>query len=222
MARETKQERVVRGMFDQLTEHMHELKGLDSNPSTKEMDVERWCQSLLRNVLGFTASAGYSIRAQESKGKMRPDLIVFKGEKPIFVVEVKKLGFDLNKSEFRSGKVQLKEYLHNIGDVRWGILSNGFEWKLYDFSASSSGIEIAAVDMKGSSESLEVNKKNVEDLAWDLIDLHECSHDGDSWKSSPKKRPHFHQSLLREPFYQQMSSNISPERLEVSMNIRQT
>jgi hypothetical protein len=38
----------------------------------KEADVEVWAQSFLKNALGFTVTNGYSIRAQESKGKMRP------------------------------------------------------------------------------------------------------------------------------------------------------
>lgn len=125
MAKETKQDRLVRTMIDQTIEHVHELKSLDASPSSKELDVERWCQSVLKSCLGYSPSAGYSIRAQESKGKHRPDLIVLKNDKPVFVIEVKKLGFDLNKSDFRSGKLQLKEYLSNIGDVRWGILCNG-------------------------------------------------------------------------------------------------
>jgi hypothetical protein len=198
MARESKQERVIRGILDQLTEHLHELKGLEENPSTKEMDVERWCQSVLRNVLGFTATAGYSIRAQESKSKMRPDLIVFNGEKPIFVVEVKKLNFDLNKSELRSGKVQLREYLHNLGDVRWGILSNGFEWKLFDFSSAGAGIEIAAIDVRGNNEILETSRKAVEELAWDLVDLHEWSFAGKVWGELSKEATAFSpESLAR-------------------------
>lgn len=93
MAKETKQDRIVRGIFDQVTEHLHELKSLEANPGTKELDVERWAQSFLRSCLGYTSSAGYSIRAQETKGKMRPDLVVLHNEKPIFVVEVKKAWF---------------------------------------------------------------------------------------------------------------------------------
>lgn len=111
MAKETKQERVVRGMFDQMSEHLHELKGLIANPNAKELDIERWSQSVLKNCLGFTATNGYSILAQEVRGKMKPDLIVSKNDKPLFVVEVKNHTADLNKSDLRSGKVQLSEYL---------------------------------------------------------------------------------------------------------------
>ncbi|RYZ92147.1 MAG: hypothetical protein EOP06_05135 [Proteobacteria bacterium] len=199
MAKETKQDRIVRSIHDQITEHMHDFINLEKNPTTKEADVERWCQSFLRSCLGFTSSAGYSIRAQEARGKARPDLVVLQGEKPILVVEVKKLGFDLNRSEFRSGKVQLKEYLHALGDVRWGMLCNGTEWKLYDFSnPASNGIEIAEVDLKSSGEILEASKKACEDLAWDFLDLHESSFSSDAWEELYKEATAFSpESLAR-------------------------
>lgn len=188
MSRETKQDRIVRNLLDQATEHLHELKTLDTNPNTKELDVERWAQSFLKNCLGYTASGGYSIRAQETKGKMRPDLIVLRHDKPIFVVEVKKMGFDLNKSDFRCGKVQLNEYLNLIGSVRWGILTNGCEWKLYDFSMPEyGGIEIASFDLKSDAEVIDTSKKSVEEQAYEFYDLHENSFLTDVWPELAKE-----------------------------------
>lgn len=182
MARETKQDRTVRAILDQTTEHLHELKSLEANTSTKELDVERWAQSFLRNCLGYTSSAGYSIRAQETKGKMRPDLVILQGDKPIFVVEVKKLGFDLSKSDFRSGKVQLSEYLNLIGNVQWGMLTNGVEWKLFDFSQPQyGGIEISNFDLKAEGDVIEVSKKAVEEQCYELLDLHETTFTAKGW-----------------------------------------
>lgn len=188
MSRETKQDRIIRNLLDQTTEHIHELKNLDANPNTKELDVERWAQSFIRNCLGYSASAGYSIRAQETKGKMRPDLIVLFNDKPIFVVEVKKMGFDLNKSDFRCGKVQLNEYLNLIGNVRWGMLTNGTEWKLYDFSLPEyGGIEIAAFDLKSENDALDVSKKAIEEQAYEFFDFHEASFTSSSWPDLSKE-----------------------------------
>lgn len=182
MARETKQDRTVRAILDQTTEHLHELKNLESSPSTKELDVERWAQSFLKNCLGYTSSAGYSIRAQETKGKMRPDLVVLYNDKPIFVVEVKKLGFDLSKSDFRSGKVQLGEYLNMLGNVQWGMLTNGVEWKLFDFSQPQyGGIEISNFDLKADGDVIDVTKKAVEEQCYELLDLHEMTFTSKSW-----------------------------------------
>ena len=188
VAKETKQDRIVRNIFDQVTEHFHEMKGLEASDSTKEGDVERWAQSFLRNCLGFTASGGYSIRSQEAKGKMRPDLIVLHNDKPKFVVEVKKLGFDLSKSDFRSGKVQLKEYLNHIGDVRWGMLTNGTDWRLYDFSQPQyGGIEITSCDIKNDSDIIDTSKKAVDEQCYELLDFHESALTAGTWEDLAKE-----------------------------------
>lgn len=188
MARETKHDRIVRGIVDQVTEHLHELKTLEANPSAKESDVERWAQSFIKNCLGFTASGGYSVRAQEQKGKMRPDLIVCHDDRPVFIVEVKKVGFDLNKSDFRSGKIQLSEYLSTIGSVRFGMLTNGSEWKLFDFSqAQYGGIEASCLDLRGEEDSFDLSKKAIEEQCYDLLDFHESSFSGDFWAELAKE-----------------------------------
>ncbi len=199
MARETKQDRIARTIHEQVGEHLHELKALEANPNTKETDVERWVQSFFRACLGYTSSTGYQVRAQEAKGKMRPDLIVLRNEKPVFVIEVKKLGFDLGKSDFRSGKLQLGEYLNNIGNVKWGLLSNGHEWRLYDFSQPQyGGIEILSIDFRTDSDSIDTSKRAVEELCYELIELHESSFNGDSWTDLSKEAMAFSpESLAR-------------------------
>lgn len=183
MARETKQDRVVRGIFDQVSEVLHQLRELDSNPGTKEMDVERWAEGVLRNCLGYTATNGYSVKAQETKGKMRPDLVVYHGEKPVLVVEVKRLGFDLGKSDFRSGKLQLNEYLHSIGNVRWGLLCNGYEWKLFDYNGGvAGGVEVYSFDLRDDSDQIDVTKRAIEDSCWEFVEFHESSFRSKLWE----------------------------------------
>lgn len=182
MSRETKQDRIVRNMLDQATEHLHELKALSANPATKELDLERWCQSIVRNCLGFTPSSGYTIRSQESRGKLRPDLLLCKDDKLICVIEVKKLGYDLNKSDLRSGKLQLAEYLHSLGNVPWGILSNGYQWKLFDFSnQTTGGIELISFDIRGENDEIDVTKRSIEEVCWNFVDLHEATFSAGSW-----------------------------------------
>lgn len=188
MAKENKQDRLVRNMLDQAIEHLHELKNIESNPASKESNVEVWAQSFLKNCLGYTAASGYSIRSQEVKGKMRPDLIVFKADKPVFVVEVKKLGFDLNKSDFRSGKTQLSEYLTTLGNVKYGILTNGTEWLLFDFSQPQyGGVEFAKFDLKSDSDIIDCSKKVVEDQCYEFLDLHESSFAANEWPELAKE-----------------------------------
>jgi len=200
MAKETRQDRIVRTMIDQVTEHIIELKTMDSNTTTKESDVEKWCSSFLKNCLGYMASSGYSVRSQETKGRVRPDLIILKNEKPIFIVEVKKINFNFEKSDFRSGKVQLSEYLNSVGNVKWGMLTNGIEWKLYDFSNPQFGaIEISSFDLKaGDGDAFSVDKKSVEDLCYELFDFHEASFNMNNWSELGKEATAFSpESLTR-------------------------
>lgn len=192
MSKETKQDRTVRAIFDQVTEGLHQLKSLVDNPNTKESDVERWCEGIIRSCLGFTATNGYSVRAQEAKGKMRPDLVIYQGDKPICIFEIKKLGFDLTKSDFRSGKIQLSEYLYNLGNVRWGFLCNGYEWKLFDFGqVPNNGVEIYTYDFRGENDLIDFSKRGIEDLCYELINFHEISFKDKSWEVMAKEATAF-------------------------------
>jgi hypothetical protein len=192
MARETKEERTVKSMLEPLTEHLLDLKSLAANPNSKESDLERWCQSLIRSGLGYSAVNGYTIRAQETKGRSRPDLIILKGDSPICVVEVKKLGFDLKRSDLRSGKLQLAEYLHSMSSVRWGILTNGYEWNLFDFSAqTTTGIELKCYDIRNEQDDIDTSKKHVESVAWDLIDFHEMTFASSVWEDFSREASAF-------------------------------
>jgi len=171
MARETKEERLVRAMLPNLTEQLIELKHL-AEADAKESALEAWCVSLLKGVLGFSASNGYLVRAQESRGKSRFDIIVSRTEKPeqmILVVEVKRLGVNLNRSDLRSGKAQLNEYLKQAGDVRWGILTNGYEWALYDFKSDL--VNVTNIDIRDDEDKIATTPKSVAECAWDLLDF---------------------------------------------------
>lgn len=198
MSKETKQDRIVRQMLDHMQEHLHELKSLEANPNVKELEVERWAQSMLKSCLGYSATNGYSIRAQEQKGKNRPDLIIYEAEKPIFVIEVKKLGFNLDKSDFRSGKIQLQEYLYSLGSVPFGILCNGYEWRLYDFNNSQGPVEILSINLKTDDDKLEVSKKIAENISYEFLGLHESSYSSKEWKEFSKEATAFSpESLTR-------------------------
>ena len=183
MAKETKQDRIVRTMIDPVTEQLHQLKTLIANPNLKEADLERWCEGVFRNCLGYTATNSYEIRAQESRGKSRPDLVILETDKPICVIEVKRLGFDLNKSDLRSGKLQLTEYLSLIGNVRWGILTNGYEWRLFDYSiATPGGVEVVSFDIRNEKDEIDVTKRAIEEVCWSFVDIHEKTYQDESWK----------------------------------------
>ena len=191
MAKETKQDRIVRQMMDQMTEHIVELKALDANPNCKESDVEKWAQTFLKSCLGFSVSNGYTIKSQDQKGKLRPDLVIYKGEKPIFVIEIKKLGFDFEKSDFRSGKIQLKEYLATFEEVPYGFLCNGYEWKLYDFSNKQNPIEIQKVSFKVDGVLCDTSKRQVEEMCYEFTSFHEYAYTSSEWSDLSKEATAF-------------------------------
>ena len=191
MAKETKQDRIVRQMIDQMTEHIVELRALDANPNCKESDVEKWAQTFLKSCLGFSVSNGYTIKSQDQKGKLRPDLVIYKGEKPIFVIEIKKLGFDFEKSDFRSGKIQLKEYLATFEEVPYGFLCNGYEWKLYDFSNKQNPIEIQKVSFKADGVICDTSKRQVEEMCYEFTSFHEYAFTSSEWSDLSKEATAF-------------------------------
>jgi hypothetical protein len=116
----------------------------------------------------------------------------FTSENPILVVEVKKLGFDLDKSDLRSGKVQLAEYLGTMSGVKWGMLSNGTEWKLFDFSQKSKGgIQIAYFDLRGEAEQIELSRTAIDELAYSIIDFHEATYSKGVWPDLAKEATAF-------------------------------
>jgi len=212
MTRETKQDRVVRLMLDQMTEHIIELKALENNPNTKESEVEKWAQTFLKSCLGYSVSNGYSIKAQDQKGKLRPDLVIYKGEKPIFVIEIKKLGFDFEKSDFRSGKIQLKEYLSSFEDVPYGFLCNGYEWKLYDFTNKQNPIEIQKVSLKNDGLICDTTKKQVEEMCYDFSSFHEYAYCGNEWSDLSKEATAFSpDSLARAILTSNVMKSITKE-----------
>jgi hypothetical protein len=206
MAKETKQDRVVRQMMDQMTEHLVELKALEANTNCKESDVEKWAQTFLKSCLGFSVSNGYTIKNQDQKGKLRPDVVVYKGDKPIFVMEIKKLGFDFEKSDFRSGKLQLKEYLSTFEEVPYGFLCNGFEWKLYDFTNKQNAIEIQKVDFKNEDGILtSTSKKDIEEMCYEFTSFHEYAFSNSEWIDFSKEATAFSPDSLAKAI---LSSNV--------------
>jgi hypothetical protein len=125
----------------------------------------------MKQVLGFNPTS-YCIQSQKPHGKYCFDLAVSLANKPdkvILLVEVKKLGADLNKSDLRSGKLQLAEYLKTLGGVRWGILTNGYEWRLYDFKSDFT--TVTSTDIRNEEQELDTSPKALEDTALDLLDF---------------------------------------------------
>ena len=68
------------------------------------------------------------------------------------------------------------------------MLTNGHEWKLYDFSQPQyNGIEVCAIDLHSESEVVDTTKKSVEDKCYDVLDFHESSYATKYWEESFKE-----------------------------------
>lgn len=78
----------------------------------------------------------------------RPDIVVVRGRKRLFFVEIKALGTDLSRSES-----QLKRYFRNMDrpPVHAGILTDGIRWRFYVRSVRS-GIADALLFCEGTLE----------------------------------------------------------------------
>ena len=182
MARETRDEKRVNSMIPALTEHMIELKTLISN-ETKEAHVETWAMSLLKFVLGYSHANNYAIKQQETKGKSRFDLVIVKSDAPdqvVMLIEVKNYGTDLSRTNYRSGRGQLEEYLKTLNGVRWGILTNGVEWQLYDFKNDM--ICLCEISLDDEEGLIDMSASGIKEVAEDLLEISSYYYASKDWE----------------------------------------
>ncbi|GIL17084.1 MAG: hypothetical protein BroJett040_08350 [Oligoflexia bacterium] len=73
------------------------------------------------------------------------------------------------------------------------MLTNGYEWKLYDFSSQQyGGIEMACVDlMHCDGDTFAFDKRSVEDRCYDMFDFHEQSYTQGCWSDLAKEATAF-------------------------------
>ena len=121
-------------------------------PSVKfcrtEADVrEKLVIPVLRDWLGYGVARDMEFeRFINDEKSERPDIVVVKGRKRLFFVEIKALGTDLSKSES-----QLRRYFKTMDrpPVHAGILTDGIRWRFYLRSVRS-GIADALLFCDGS------------------------------------------------------------------------
>lgn len=113
-----------------------------------EADVrEKLVIPVLRDWLGYGVAENMEFeRFINGEKSERPDIVVVKGKKRLFFVEIKALGTDLSRSES-----QLKRYFRNMDKppVHAGILTDGIRWRFYVRSVRS-GIADALLFCEGS------------------------------------------------------------------------
>ena len=174
MTRDNQQEHIALYMFQQVYEHLYDLHGIVSNP--KYGHFEQWIQSVLKNCLEFIPSYGYSILAHHSRAQKSPDLVIVKEKKTVMIVEIKPLGFDL--SEFNADD-RSTEYLQAISKIPWGIVTNGYEWRLYDYR--NGGVEVVSFDLR-IEDALDLTKSGIQENCKNLAALHVHNYEGKIWE----------------------------------------
>ena len=115
-----------------------------------EADVrEKLVIPVLRDWLGYGVAENMEFeRFINGEKSERPDIVVVKGKKRLFFVEIKALGADLSRSES-----QLKRYFRNMDrpPVHAGILTDGIRWRFY-LRRLRSGIPDALLFCEGTLE----------------------------------------------------------------------
>lgn len=93
----------------------------------------------------------------------------------------------------------MSEYLNLLGNVRWGMFTNGVEWKLLDFSQPQyGGIEVSCFDLKSDGDVIDTAKKAVDEQCYELFDFHEASYTSSAWADLSKEAMAFSpESLAR-------------------------
>ena len=108
---------------------------------------EKLVVPFLRDFLGYSVVDDMEFeRPINDEKRERPDIVVVKGRKRLFFVEIKALGTDLSSSE-----TQLKRYFRMMDrpPVNFGILTDGIRWRFYIRSVRS-GIPDAVLFNEGS------------------------------------------------------------------------
>ena len=144
-----------------------------------EADVrEKLVIPVLRDWLGYGVSRNMEFeRFINDEKSERPDVVVVKGKKRLFFVEIKALGTDLSRSES-----QLRRYFRTMDrpPVHAGILTDGIRWRFYVRSVRS-GIADALLFCEGTVERPDM------DLLDALSDLSEPLFNNDILKTNASR-----------------------------------
>lgn len=136
---------------------------------------EKLVLPFLQNFLGYDVVQDMSFEPSlNGEHKERPDIVVSKGRRRLFVVEIKRIGADLSKAEG-----QLKRYFRMAdgSPAHVGILTDGLRWRFYLRETKGGAVEAvpycfgsiempdmafldAASDLKKDDFSLDIMKDN--------------------------------------------------------------
>lgn len=108
-----------------------------------EAQLEPHIVNLLERCFGYSLENKFEIRNQVAMVGNKADIVVYEKNKknesiPTFVLELKRPAVSLVDGGTKSPVVQLVQYMTAL-NVKFGVLTNGLEWKIYFLDNSKKG-----------------------------------------------------------------------------------
>jgi hypothetical protein len=169
--------------LDEIKNYIMKLNTLCPNKKygdITEPQLESHIINMLERCLGYSLENKFEIRNQVVVGNLKADIVVYEKNKknesiPSFALELKKPSVSLVDGGTKSPVVQLVQYMSEL-EIRFGILTNGLEWKLYYLDVSRKGstpYNIYSFKFTDHDKMLEaVDKKTLKEFANGLALFH--------------------------------------------------
>lgn len=152
---ESKQEKIIREMFTDMNEHFIRLEALSEDPSDQKLT--EWAKSFIMNCLGFNQSNGYTLHS---------DQLIYQEASPLLFICVQPIGTGLGPKFFE--KLTSK--------VPYGMLTNGFEWRLFDLSLPAQPSEIICCELPRPYSGLDLENESLMTATKNFFLFHEINY----------------------------------------------
>ena len=207
MSKNSKQE-IVQELLRRISEHLVKVDAITNEDEAIKFYVEGWSRSMLTTCLGFSEENGYKIDTPRAN-VLGPTLSVSEGERTVLAIEVIGLGTPMNQSILGSDKVNYTEFFRDIGMCRWGMLTNGFEWKLYDFDHDC--CEVLYFDLRARKK--EKTSIVEEKRGLGLLRFHELSLRSGDWSRCSEKSREISADLLVKTLLSSENINLISQQM---------
>lgn len=140
-------EKLKNKFADEIKSYLMKLNVLASNnkySDITESQLEVHIVNMLERCFGYSIENKFEIKNQvQLDGNLKADIIVYEKNKknentPTFVLELKKPSISLVDGGTKSPVIQLVQYMTKL-NVKFGVLTNGIEWKIYYLDSSKKG-----------------------------------------------------------------------------------
>ena len=179
MNTESQKENVTSLAAKQVMDQLLEINLIQTEEDFTGFDIEKWTTQFIKNCLGFSAFEGFSLNTPRIN-VLGPTLTIEQEKKPIISVEILGLGSPLNQSILDAEKIDFMEFFREIGETRWGLLTNGFEWKLFDFHHDCT--EVTYMNLKIVTEKDQPSNYELGKASSKILNFTSPSYESGRWK----------------------------------------